>query len=585
MQGSFEPRLDSIEEEEDQAGKRMRLDALTNVPWRNLSPANDKDTMDRMRRHYEMARTYEAMPNDKQIVSSKVAPYPETPDEVFPGTPCYKIMVGGETRLVFVLDPADRSYPSGWDGRIRAQTESRWVTPHFIWRDPERVEEAKRLYKEAYERALTRNTETPRKESFGTGVAGTDESYYVYGTDNTADAPAIIDPLFARPFNQRDVLKPNNGHAVNRPVKVKPWPYDQPEARFPRQPPPVQQERQALAGGPPAAAPPAAGPPAGAPAAPAPAAAGRRPRRAAAGGAGGAGPTGVHDSLRRVLEPIKTGQNGVDWITADPKNFEVSTAHLKDVCERAEELDYVFALSMQGLRGTNLNAVWMCTDPEYDLTDRASVLSQFVKMYMEKFYGQVSVSGPADVEEVVHEALRMYEEFCKGWIVRHQKTLSAEITAASEALVGLFYDDLKPYFPANLFVSRQQLSRFLRRHERYSAEFAHCLYHFMTSMEQSRGNRNPSYKAMSQEQSMYITAMKSMAALLHNNLNDLRATFRALDESRLIFDCPFIDWHHVAAQMPEHHKEFNGYSNSFNLYRSRTGARSNAFPPWQQMLR
>ena len=51
----------------------------------------------------------------------------------------------------------------------------------------------------------------------------------------------------------------------------------------------------------------------------------------------------------------------------------------------------------------------------------------------------------------------------------------------------------------------------------------------------------------------------------------------------LIFDLHFIDWHYIAAQMPQHHKEFDGFTNSFNLYRSRMGGRANAFPPWQQM--
>jgi hypothetical protein len=51
----------------------------------------------------------------------------------------------------------------------------------------------------------------------------------------------------------------------------------------------------------------------------------------------------------------------------------------------------------------------------------------------------------------------------------------------------------------------------------------------------------------------------------------------------LVFDVYFVDWHYIAAQMPQHHKEFDGFTNSFNLYRSRMGGRANAFPPWQQM--
>ncbi len=60
--------------------------------------------------------------------------------------------------------------------------------------------------------------------------------------------------------------------------------------------------------------------------------------------------------------------------------FEIGKDTLKDTCEEAEELDYAFALSMQGLRGASLPGVWNCIDTEYDVTDRAPVLAQFVKM-------------------------------------------------------------------------------------------------------------------------------------------------------------------------------------------------------------
>jgi hypothetical protein len=169
---------------------------------------------------------------------------------------------------------------------------------------------------------------------------------------------------------------------------------------------------------------------------------------------------------------------------------------------------------MQGLRGTNLSAVWTCTDPDFDVADRTVVMAQFVKMYMEKFYGQVRVDGPTDVGEVVHEALRLHGEFCKGWVSSHHKTLSSEVSAMSEALVGMFYDALKQTFPKGVVISRPQLSRYLRRHPDYCGEFAHCLYHYMTSMEQIRGNRNPSYKAMNSEQLVHMNALKSMAQML-----------------------------------------------------------------------
>lgn len=294
-------------------------------------------------------------------------------------------------------------------------------------------------------------------------------------------------------------------------------------------------------------------------------------------------PVPPHPDLLEALPPTYTGRAGVDWIQPDPANFEVSTEVLKDTCQRAEELDYSFALSMQGLRGTNINAVWACTDPEYDMTDRSALLAQFVRVYMEKFYGQVSVTGPADVEEVVHEALRMHGEFCKGWVAAHHRTLSAEVTAAAEALVGNFFDHLKPYLPTGLPVMRRHLASYMRRHSTFSSEFAQCLYHFMTSMDHSRGNRNPSYKAMSKEQALYATAMKNMSELLHANLNQIKEEFAQFTRQSLLFGVMFIDWHYIAAQMPQHHKDFDGFASSFNLYRTRAGGRANAFPPWQQM--
>ena len=86
-----------------------------------------------------------------------------------------------------------------------------------------------------------------------------------------------------------------------------------------------------------------------------------------------------HHSELAALPPTYTGLPGVDWMDMDPNNFEISKDVLKDTCEQAEELDYAFALSMQGLRGASLPAVWNCIDPEYDVTDRAPVLAQFVK--------------------------------------------------------------------------------------------------------------------------------------------------------------------------------------------------------------
>lgn len=617
--------------------KRACLGAMANVPWGNLAPANDRATQQRMREHWEQEAMYTSMIDENKRYVPKVSPYPEGPDTVFPGKSCYKISVNGRTRHVFVLDPSAYDYPAGWNGVCQQQTAARWIVPHFIYRDERIVNILKKRWMDVYTYNSTQvpAQPPPPKDMYDSTLAGlaappagdpallVNDSYYAPGVPNPgAGAPAINDPVMMPAFNTNLRLNVNS--------TIVPFPYEQDVNLFPQrpEPPPVYQPAA-----PPAAGAPAAAPAAGAPAAPA-AGGGMalRPRRAAvriaggrgggaagrgrgaaaggaaAGGGGGAAAPAAparprrrpptqnldrvppHESLLQVVpaNQLRTGRAGVDWIGLDQaNNLEISMDVLKAACEQGEEQDYAFALSMQGLRGTNLSAVWACVDPEYDVSDRSMVLAQFVKAYMEKFYQHVSVEGATDVEEVVHEALRMHEEFCKGWVMRHHRTLASEIAAASEALVGMFMDSLKPIIPAGLHLTRAHMSRYLRRHPDYSGEFAHCLYHYMTSTEHMRGNRNPSYRAMSNEKAAHVTSLNKMSEMLfeRNNQESIRRDLQGVDNDTILFDWRFIDWHYVAAQMPQHHKEFDGYTNNFSLFRSRTGGRGNPFPPWQQMRR
>lgn len=591
--------IDGIGEEmETDTPKRPRLDAMANVPWRSLAPANDRETQQRMREHHTQEAKYMALTDDKKVYVPKVSPYPEGPDAVFPGTPCYKITVNGRIRHVFVLVPGSLGYDPAWNGECRVQSAARWIVPHFIYRDENLVNFFKDRWKQVYmhNSTLPMPIAPPRKDIFDSTVLAPGipapaahpyspfDSYYFPGVPNhNASAPDIEDPVISPPFNINPIFFNHN---------IKPFPYNQDPGVFPQRmaPPPVYAPQAVApvvvpaAGGGRGRGAPAAPPP---PAAAVPPAVGRGRGRPANNNIPAQVPP--HPSLLEVSPPIhlKTGREGVDWISVSPDNLEISIDVIKAACEQGEELDYAFALSMQGLRGTNLTAVWACTDPEYDVSDRPMVLAQFVKTYMEKFYQSVSVVGSSDVEEVVHEAMRMHEEFCKGWVSRHHRTLSSEITSASEALVGLFMDNLKVMFPENLHVTRVHMSRYLRRHPDYCGEFATCLYHYMTSLEHMRGNRNPSYKAMNSERTAHITSLKKMGEMLFDQGVQERITgdLRAIDNNRIIFDWRFIDWHYVAAQMPQHHKEFDGYANNFSLFRTRTGGRGNPFPPWQQMRR
>ena len=561
--------------------KRSHLDALENVPWSNMAPANDKDTQRRMRQHRDRELKYSALSNSQLPFKPKVSPYPETPDKVFPGVPCYKLLENGVYRYVFIVDqPA-----GGWNGCVRAQTSNHWITSHFIYRDPVEVANAKERWKRTYDDFIQTGNPPPGKIDFNSlllippapgavfppyGPFSANDSYYIEGTNNpNANAPQVTDPLFCPPFNNRV----NSVTGVALPIRVRPYPYRQHISHFPQLPDPVLVYAPLVPAG-------GAGAAGGGP--------------GAAGGAGGgpgAGPAGPppgapyppHQSQIDAPPPLYLGQDNVDWIHQDLNNYEIGSANLKAACEQAEELDYAFALSIQGLKGTNLSTVWNCTDPEYSVTDRAAVIDQFVKTYMQKFYSHVRPDGAADVEDVVHEALRLHEEFCKGWISTHHRTLTAQVVSAGEALVGMFFDEFSKIFPNGVNITRAHLARFLRRNSSYSGEFAHCLYHYMTSLEQMRGNRNPSYRAMQNEHKTNIIALKKMAGLLQDKYMELKRLFFNVDTSQLLFSPYFIDWHYVATQMPAHHKEFDEYSTNFPLYRTRTGGRTNAFPPWQQM--
>ena len=266
MQGTFErlpPGADSNSENTSEGG-RVRLDAMANVPWRNLEPANDKATQRQMNKHYATERIYQAANARQKRFLPRVAPYPETPDEVFPGCPHYRIVVDGVSRFVFVIES-----PS-WPGNYQPQSAARWAVPHFVFRDERLVSSAKERYKFIYEQDAIAGLPPPNKWDFDSnpvhplpplvidpkyGAVSPNDSYYVYGTPNTnLTAPEIQDPLFDAGFNPRAAAGGPMPFAQPLPIMVRPWPYKQPASRFPRQPPPPA-VYQMVPGPPPAPAP------------------------------------------------------------------------------------------------------------------------------------------------------------------------------------------------------------------------------------------------------------------------------------------------------------------------------------------
>ena len=379
MQGTFAPAETRAEK---RAGKRASpdspqddtddglgedvprpLDAVANVPWADrLNRENDRDTQRRMRHHKEKEVRYNALDDRMKALKPRVMPYPEAPDRVFPGTVFFRLRIDEGLRYVFVIDLTDSLigslYVHNWNGNIRPQARGYWIVPHFIYRNEADVRMHKENWKNAYEDAVQNGRGLPQKFNFDSSNLNLPggqlhDSYYVPGTPNPGpgNPPSVKDPLFSEPFvdfndlpylpvltNARDAATAAAvAAAVGAPLvpialpagppvplqtyTIAPFPYDQPNPPFPQRPDPPRVE-------PPAA--PAA--PAGAAPAPPPA------------------PL-VHADLLTVSPPTYHGRPGVDWIERDARNIEIGQAHLKDNCTQAEEMDYQFALSIQGLRG------------------------------------------------------------------------------------------------------------------------------------------------------------------------------------------------------------------------------------------
>jgi hypothetical protein len=155
------------------------------------------------------------------------------------------------------------------------------------------------------------------------------------------------------------------------------------------------------------------------------------------------------------------------------------------------------------------------------------------------------------------------------------------VTSAAEALVGEFYESIKHQLPSPPFtLSITQLSRLLMRHPKLSSSFAVCLQFYMTTLDQSRGNRNPSYKQMT-------------IAVTQKNQSFRRFTQEFVAQTPLLLELygklsnlhefhfhPFlVDWHSIAGQLPEVHRHFElpGFNRNILIKRARG---DDARPPW-----
>jgi hypothetical protein len=254
--------------------------------------------------------------------------------------------------------------------------------------------------------------------------------------------------------------------------------------------------------------------------------------------------------LRMTPPPNKKyAQRYRHYLLPQDEHFEIGELYLKNSLEKAEKYDYQFAVRMQGLQNTTINAVWSCQDPGGEPSDRAEVMEQFMRKFLSRFMGEASQNDASDVEMMINEAVQMHQEFSDRWVSEHKRCLSPTIEAASEALVGMFWNGaLRPAVVGGM--TWKEMSRVIRRDARLSPQFGICLHFYMVKLEQDRGSRNASYKSMYNASSSNMLSINSMDAFFKREIGYMCSlTQKLIHTGTRVFDPLTMDWHGIVSQL------------------------------------
>ena len=237
------------------------------------------------------------------------------------------------------------------------------------------------------------------------------------------------------------------------------------------------------------------------------------------------------------------------YLLPQDEHYEIGEFFLKSSLEKAEKLDYQFAVRMQGLQNTTINAVWSCQDPGGEPSDRSQMMEQFLRKYLSRFMGEASQNDASDVEMMIQEAVQMHQEFSDRWVSEHKRCLSPTIEAASEALVGMFWNGaLRSAVMGSM--TWKEMSRVIRRDPRLGPQFGLCLHFYMVKLEQDRGSRNASYKSMYNASSANMLSINSMDAFFKSEVGYIMSITQRLEHpGTRIFDPLTMDWHEIVYQL------------------------------------
>lgn len=299
------------------------------------------------------------------------------------------------------------------------------------------------------------------------------------------------------------------------------------------------------------------------------------------------GPPGTREGDARPKPSAKHCEEGTHYVCPDTEHaspyWEVGLNELQSQLERAEALDLAFAHRMQGLSSVARTVVWDCLDPDYDPTDRKSVMQQFMGKYLERFYTRMQPGNVPDVLDLSEEVLHKHKAFCKAWVKKHYCTLTPAITSPAEALANEFFPYLQGQMPRNHRLTPVDLARLLMRHEDFSADFAICLHYFSMNLEHSRSSRNASYNQMSRVTGAKIWSYNRMGNLLGQKAATLNAIFRRLDDPMTAaFDPLLLDWHGILGQIPQVHRYFDDdAAQHAGVGKTARSSGAGQVPPWR----
>lgn len=267
-------------------------------------------------------------------------------------------------------------------------------------------------------------------------------------------------------------------------------------------------------------------------------------------------------------------KKGRDYVTPDDdqKYYEIGLDFLKELCMQAEQRDREFSMTIQGLLGVAQNYVWACMDPDFDPHDRLPLWHLYVKTKLEQALDSVKQDQSAN------EILRQHKVFCKEWVHKHYKNITPIVMSASIVVINKCLNIIPRKFQG---LSNLTLARMMWRNDQTHGLFAECIYWQITSNDQSKGGRNPSYKQMNVVSHAHAQCYYKLVKVL-GEINWEKTWFRSPDDCSVVQVHPdSIDWHGIVGQIPDVHAMFAGLEDVKDEEEEMENDPNNFFPRWQ----